>query len=220
MIEIITGFTSWQGKLINPGSGPVELPAFVERSLVERGVAVYVQTPLANPQEQRCETCGGEPCANPSDGQDRAEGAVASDGCRGRDGEPVTCGRDASAARKSVPYGGSKAADGGGTPGEACPSSALRAPSPEWEGFAEEDCIDVVDGHMTVESLMRLTRAALVRLAGELGLEAGRRDTKAELAALIAQVEVEAPEYMPADSRRYGAQDSEQPPALGAELPQ
>lgn len=41
MIRLITGFTSYNGRLISPKDGPVSLPEAAERNLVKRGVAEY-----------------------------------------------------------------------------------------------------------------------------------------------------------------------------------
>ena len=54
-----------------------------------------------------------------------------------------------------------------------------------------KDCIDIVDGHMTVESLMTMTRADMEALAEDLGLDVKKCRNKSEIAALIAQVEID-----------------------------
>lgn len=54
-----------------------------------------------------------------------------------------------------------------------------------------KDCIDIVDGHMTVESLMTMTRADMEALAEDLGLDVKKCRNKGEIAALIAQVEID-----------------------------
>ena len=70
------------------------------------------------------------------------------------------------------------------------PAEAPLAPPAEAEP-APEDCIDIVDGHMTVESLMELTRADMEALAEDLGLDVKKCRNKGEIAALIAQVEID-----------------------------
>ncbi len=70
------------------------------------------------------------------------------------------------------------------------PAEAPLAPPAEHDEPEPEDCIDIVDGHMTVESLMKLTRADMEALAEDLGLDVKKCRNKSEIAALIAQVEV------------------------------
>lgn len=71
------------------------------------------------------------------------------------------------------------------------PAEAPLAPHAEPDEPAPEDCIDIVDGHMTVESLMNLTRADMEALAEDLGLDVKKCRNKGEIAALIAQVEID-----------------------------
>lgn len=71
------------------------------------------------------------------------------------------------------------------------PADAPLAPPAEPDEPAPEDCIDIVDGHMTVESLMKLTRADMEALAEDLGLDVKKCRNKGEIAALIAQVEID-----------------------------
>ncbi len=70
------------------------------------------------------------------------------------------------------------------------PAEAPLAPPAEAEPDPK-DCIDIVDGHMTVESLMELTRADMEALAEDLGLDVQKCRNKGEIAALIAQVEID-----------------------------
>ncbi|MBR4193758.1 MAG: hypothetical protein IKQ54_05460 [Oscillospiraceae bacterium] len=79
---------------------------------------------------------------------------------------------------------------GENTSGAVEPAEAPLAPPAEHDEPAPEDCIDIVDGHMTVESLMKLTRADMEALAEDLGLDVKKCKNKSEIAALIAQVEV------------------------------
>ena len=88
------------------------------------------------------------------------------------------------------------------------PAEAPLAPPAETDEPAPEDCIDIVDGHMTVESLMKLTRADMEALAEDLGLDVKECKNKSEIAALIAQVEVGLDE-------QHG-----EGPALSAALPE
>ena len=70
-------------------------------------------------------------------------------------------------------------------PAENAAEGAQAAPA----AVAPDDCIDFdEDGHMTVESLMKMTRANLEALAEDLGLEVRKCRNKGEIAALIAQV--------------------------------
>ena len=87
------------------------------------------------------------------------------------------------------------------------PAEAPLAPPAEAEPDPK-DCIDIVDGHMTVESLMELTRADMEALAEDLGLDVKKCKNKSEIAALIAQVEVGLDE-------QHG-----EGPALSAALPE
>ena len=70
------------------------------------------------------------------------------------------------------------------------PAEAPLAPPAEAEPDPK-DCIDIVDGHMTVESLMTMTRADMEALAEDLGLDVKKCRNKSEIAALIAQVEID-----------------------------
>ena len=84
-------------------------------------------------------------------------------------------------------------------------------------GFEDDDVLDVVDGHFTVESLMKLERKDMEALAADLVIDADaikKCKNKTELANLIAEVEVEAEEDEDAS-----AGNGETPPALGAENP-
>ena len=87
------------------------------------------------------------------------------------------------------------------------PAEAPLAPPAEAEPDPK-DCIDIVDGHMTVESLMTMTRADMEALAEDLGLDVKKCKNKSEIAALIAQVEVGLDE-------QHG-----EGPALSAALPE
>lgn len=71
------------------------------------------------------------------------------------------------------------------------------------------DTLDIVDGHFTVASLMELTRADMEKLAADLGVNVGKCRNKAEIADLLAAVEVEPGE----------PEGVEAPPELGAAPP-
>ena len=75
--------------------------------------------------------------------------------------------------------------------------------------FEEGEVLDIVDGHFTVESLMKMTRPAMESLAGDLGLDVSGCKSKADVAAELAKVDIDPPE----------PGDSEVPPEVGAEAP-
>lgn len=52
--------------------------------------------------------------------------------------------------------------------------------------------LDIVDGHFTMESLMRLTRAEMEQLAADLTVDVSKCRNKGEIAALLTEVEVQA----------------------------
>ena len=54
------------------------------------------------------------------------------------------------------------------------------------------DTLDIVDGHFTTESLMRLTRAEMEQLAADLTVDVSKCRNKGEIAALLTEVEVQA----------------------------
>lgn len=58
---------------------------------------------------------------------------------------------------------------------------------------AAEDALDVVDGHLTRESLETMTKANLEKLAKDMGVEIPRGATKALIIERLAAVTVEAP---------------------------
>lgn len=69
----------------------------------------------------------------------------------------------------------------------------------------DEEPLDIVDGHFTVESLMEMKRSDMEGLAGDLGVDVSKCRNKTEIANLIAAVEIP-----PQD-------DGENPPELSAE---
>ena len=98
-------------------------------------------------------------------------------------------------------------------PGDALPAGDskmveawLQAESAAWTGEAEEPAqegqeiqgaaegtLDVVDGHLTRESLETMTKANLEKLAKDMGVEIPRGATKALIIERLAAVTVEAP---------------------------
>ncbi len=76
------------------------------------------------------------------------------------------------------------------------------------EGEAEaDDALYIVDNHFTTESLMKLTRANMEKLAADLGVDVSKCRNKGDIAALLSAVEVQHED------------SSEAPPELGAEAP-
>lgn len=76
------------------------------------------------------------------------------------------------------------------------------------EGEVEaDDALDIVDGHFTRESLLRMQRPDMEKLAADFGIDARKCRNKGEIADLLVAVEVQ-----PEDS-------GEAPPELGAEGP-
>ena len=76
------------------------------------------------------------------------------------------------------------------------------------EGVVETDeNLDMIDGHFTTESLMKMARSEMEKMAADFGLDISKCKNKSEIAALLAAVEV----------RSDG--DGVAPPELGAEAP-
>lgn len=75
--------------------------------------------------------------------------------------------------------------------------------------FEDGEVLDVVDGHLTVESLMKLSRADMESLAEGAGVDVSGCKTKADVAAELAKVEFDPPE----------PGDGEALPEIGAEAP-
>ena len=83
-------------------------------------------------------------------------------------------------------------------------------------GCCDDDTISIVDGHFVIESLMTMERKDMEALAADLEIPADairKCKNKSELAALIAEVEVEPGET------EDGIDTGETPPDLGAENP-
>lgn len=71
------------------------------------------------------------------------------------------------------------------------------------------ETVDIIDGHFDRESLLKLSRPQMEKLAEDLGVNVSKCKNKGDIADLLVEVEVEAP-----------AEDSgEVPPELGAEAP-
>ncbi|MCR2026894.1 hypothetical protein [Anaerotruncus colihominis] len=111
-------------------------------------------------------------------------------------------------------------ANGVATPPVTIPIGGAGKDAPDGEDSAEgqengcgdDEALDIVDGHFTVESLMALERKDMDTLAADLSIEAAaikKCKNKTELAELIAAVEI--------DEGNTG--DGEQPPTLGTEGP-
>lgn len=66
------------------------------------------------------------------------------------------------------------------------------APPAPLDGIALDNCITFDEnGHMTAESLMQMTRTNMEALAEDLGLDVKKCKNKAEIASLLAQVEID-----------------------------
>lgn len=77
-------------------------------------------------------------------------------------------------------------------------------------GEAEvDDCLEIVDGHFTRESLMLMRRPDMEKLAGDLGVDISRCKNKDDIADLLVEIDV----AIPAET------DGEAPPMLGVEAP-
>ena len=85
-------------------------------------------------------------------------------------------------------------------PGEILPAADgrmtdawLRAGNAAWQEEGPDDAKPMLTGHLDAEYLSGMTKAQLMDLAREMGLEVSEAKTKAELAAMIAAEEVQAP---------------------------
>lgn len=86
-------------------------------------------------------------------------------------------------------------------PGEALPAADgrmaeawLRAGSAAWQEDAPPAAEgEMLTGHLEPAQLAEMTKAQLLDLAGELGLDMSAAKTKADLVALIGAAEVQAP---------------------------
>lgn len=78
---------------------------------------------------------------------------------------------------------------GAGEPVEDDPETPDEAEE-ETEDVAIPDCIEVRDGHMTVKSLLTMTKADLLTLAREMDLNVNDKMSKGTIANLISEIEV------------------------------
>ena len=86
-------------------------------------------------------------------------------------------------------------------PGEALPAADgrmakawLRAGSAAWQEDAPPAAEgEMLTGHLDLAQLAEMTKAQLLNLAGEMGLDVSAAKTKADLVALIGSAEVQAP---------------------------
>lgn len=184
MIKIICGTCETALGYKTRADGELTLPAAQEKRLVERGVAEYVTRPVINDTDNTFGEIAG-------DALRRIYGTFSEDTASGAD-SPVKGGDD----------------DGAGID----PSDEdLPAEDVESGGRAITGYLDVVDGHLTVESLMLLSKTELEKLAADMGVNVKKGQNKGQIAALLAEVEVET--ETPAES------SGEAPPELGAEAP-
>ena len=77
------------------------------------------------------------------------------------------------------------------------------------DGITLNDELDIVDGHITKDSLLRLSRTDLEGLAADLGIDIRKCKNKGEIAELIAAVALDLAETA----------DEDDAPELGAEGP-
>lgn len=77
------------------------------------------------------------------------------------------------------------------------------------DGIALDDTLDIVDGHITKDSLLRLSRTDMEGLAADLGIDIRKCKNKGEIADLISAVELDLAETA----------DEDDAPELGAEGP-
>lgn len=57
-------------------------------------------------------------------------------------------------------------------------------------GVDDEDVLDIVDGHFTKESLMKMTRTNMEKLADDLGVDVKKCKTKSDIADILVTVEI------------------------------
>lgn len=79
---------------------------------------------------------------------------------------------------------------------EGVDTDLAKAPPESEEGA---DTAEVIIGHFDAEQLMELTKAELLKLADEMGVDVSSSDSKAEIVAAITQVEVTAGDMVPPD---------------------
>ena len=164
MIRLLAGVTRKGSRLVYPSDGPFELTAKEEQHLVKTGAAEFVteapQTGVATPPVDPEAPEAGD---NPES--------------------------------KSAP-------EGQETPSSAAPTAS---PAPAHDDVGdqadvpegdEDDTMDlpdgvaVVDGHMTVDSLLKMTKNDLLALAADMDLKANSKMSKDTIAIMISEVEV------------------------------
>lgn len=84
--------------------------------------------------------------------------------------------------------------DGSGDSSESVDTDADQIPP---ESDERADTADVIVGHLDAEQLMELTKAELLKLADEMGIDVSNSDNKAEIVAAITQVEVSTGDIVP-----------------------
>lgn len=77
---------------------------------------------------------------------------------------------------------------------ESVDTGSTQTPTEGGEGAAADN---VTTGHLDAEQLMDLTKAELLKLADEMGVDVSSSDNKAEIVAAITQVEVTTSNIVP-----------------------
>jgi hypothetical protein len=95
----------------------------------------------------------------------------------------------------------------GDAPNASSDGAELSASAVKASQVSGASYLDIVDGHFTKESLLKMGRSDMESLAADLGIDVKKCKTKDEISELLAAVEVNAD----ADA------DGEQPPTLSAE---
>ena len=118
------------------------------------------------------------------------------------------------ASNAGAPAGETANSGQGVTPpneGNAAPSAEETGSGdqPIKDGIALDDTLDIVDGHITKDSLLRMSRSDMEGLAADLGIDIRKCKNKGEIAELISAVELDLAETA----------DGEDAPELGAEGP-
>ncbi len=92
------------------------------------------------------------------------------------------------------------------------PDASAATPVPAYEDTAKlqegeaeaSDDLEIVDGHFTTESLMRLTRADMEKLAESLGVDISKCRNKGEIAEVLSAVELQDGDDTPPDLSAEG----------------
>lgn len=88
------------------------------------------------------------------------------------------------------------ASDGPGENSESVDTAQAKIPP---EGNEGADEAGETTGHLDAGQLMELTKAELLKLAGEMGVDVSSSDNKAEIVAAISQTEVTMGDIVPPD---------------------